>query len=312
MPETNQVHVDAALTQVSVAYRNADFIADAVAPVVPVRKQSDKYFVVDPTREALRPTDDARAPGAEAAETGFAVSTDSYFCDDHALAAAIPDEERDNADPAIQPDIDRTEFLTDKILLNREVALEALLRTSADVPGEDLDPASRWDDPDNDPVAALRPVREAVFGRVQRRPNTLILPYAVFDAVRNHPRVVERVKYTALGVVSGDLLAQLFDVDRVLVPRACRNGAPRGQDPNVAPVWGNNAYLLHVPPRPGLRQVAAAYTFAWTAAPGGTGGFAVERWREARRKADMVRVQFYYDQKLVAPGAAYRLGGVIS
>ncbi len=28
-------------------------------------------------------------------------------------------------------------------------------------------------------------------------------------------------------------------------------------------------------------------------------------WREERRKADVIRVQRYYDQKLVAAGAAY-------
>jgi hypothetical protein len=28
-------------------------------------------------------------------------------------------------------------------------------------------------------------------------------------------------------------------------------------------------------------------------------------WREERRKADMVRVQRYYDQKIIASGAVY-------
>ena len=71
MPEVTQVHVDAALTQVSVAYRNPEYIADAVAPAVPVRKQSDKYFVMDAEREAMRATPDQRAPGAEASEVDF-------------------------------------------------------------------------------------------------------------------------------------------------------------------------------------------------------------------------------------------------
>ena len=44
MPQSNEVHIDAALTNLSVGYQNPAFIADRLAPVVPVRKQSDKYF----------------------------------------------------------------------------------------------------------------------------------------------------------------------------------------------------------------------------------------------------------------------------
>ena len=54
MPETTQVHVNMALTNVSVAYRNLAFIADVIAPPVGVRKQQDRYFIIDSEREAFR------------------------------------------------------------------------------------------------------------------------------------------------------------------------------------------------------------------------------------------------------------------
>jgi hypothetical protein len=69
-------------------------------------------------------------------------------------------------------------------------------------------------------------------------------------------------------------------------------------------VWGKNAILCFIPPRPALKQVSLAYTFQWNS-PGSLGGHIVELWREDRRKADVVRVQRYYDQKVIAPGAAY-------
>jgi hypothetical protein len=79
MPEISQVHASMALTNVSVAYRNPAFIADTLAPPVPVRKQQDKYFIVDSDRESFRSTPDHRAPGAAANEVDFALSTDSYY-----------------------------------------------------------------------------------------------------------------------------------------------------------------------------------------------------------------------------------------
>ena len=68
MPQVQEVHIDAALTNLSVGYRNAAFIADQLAPVVAVRKQFDRYFIHDAARENFRATDDRRAPGAEANE----------------------------------------------------------------------------------------------------------------------------------------------------------------------------------------------------------------------------------------------------
>jgi hypothetical protein len=111
MPEVSQVHVNVALTNVSLAYRNPAFIADLIAPPVGVRKQQDRYFIHDAEREAFRSTSDHRAPGAEANEVDFALSSEAYYCEDHALVSVIPDEERENADPAIQPDIDRVRRL---------------------------------------------------------------------------------------------------------------------------------------------------------------------------------------------------------
>mgnify|MGYP006283507545 CR=1 FL=1 len=306
MPAPNQVHIDAALTNLSVGYRNPSFIADALAPVVPVRKQSDKYFVYDSAREAFRASNDRRAPGAEANEINFAISSDNYFCEDHALSSAIPDEERDNADPVIQPGIDRTEFLRSKIDLNKEIELSALL-TDASVVTQNttLSGTDQWSDPDSDPIAEVESRKATIMSAVQTLPNTLVLPYPVYAAVRVHQKVIDRLPHGSGGAVDDQVLARLFDVDRVLIARAFQNTAAPGQAASMSYVWGKDALLCHVPARPGLKQMALAYSFAWTGAPGSVSGHRVEIWREERRKADMVRVQRYYDQKLIAAGAAF-------
>jgi len=306
MPEVTQVHIDAALTNVSVAYRNPSFISDIVAPPVPVIKQSDKYYVYDPERERFRATSDKRAPGARTNEVDFSLSTDSYFCDDHALSSIIPDEERANADPVVQPSIDRTEFLTDKIDLNKEIALADRIVSGSDIPGETLSGNNQWSDYEHsDPVTAIEAKKATIQAAIQELPNTLVLPYEVFQKVRLHPKVVERVKYVSMGVIGADTLAQLFDVEHVLVSRAFKNTAARGQTPVLEYVWGKNAFLCHIPPRPAMMRVALAYSFVWTQAPGSVSGRIVEIWRENARKSDAIRVQRYYDQKIIAVGACY-------
>ncbi|MEN6625216.1 MAG: hypothetical protein ABFD69_03195 [Candidatus Sumerlaeia bacterium] len=306
MPTPSQVHIDAALTNLSVGYRNPAFIADVLAPVVPVRKQSDKYFIYDSERAQFRPSDDKRAPGTEASEIGFDISSDSYYCEDHALASVIADEERENADPAIQPAIDRTEFLRAKIDLNKEIELAAMLTsTSVITQSTTLSGDAQWSDPDSDPVAEVEARKATIMGAVQVLPNTLVLPYPVYASVRVHDAVRACMGANYTGAITEQMLAQIFDVENVLVARSFKNTAAAGQTPSMSYVWGKDALLAYVPTRPGLKQMALALTFAWAGAPGSVSGHIVEMWREDRRKADAIRVQRYYDQKLIAAGAAF-------
>ena len=76
LPTRNEVHVDAVLTQISVGFMQSaeDFVADKVFPVVPVRKQSDKYFVYDRSYW-FRSEMEKRAPATESAGGGWKLST---------------------------------------------------------------------------------------------------------------------------------------------------------------------------------------------------------------------------------------------
>lgn len=304
MPEVSQVHVDVALANVSIAYANASFIAEKIAPPVLVRKQSGKYFVYDAERESFRGSNDKRSPGAEASEVNFSLSADNYYCEDHALEAVIPDEERENADPPIQPDIDQTEFLSEKIALNQEIKLAEMILQGS-LPSTTLSGDTQWSDADSDPIAAVEAQKAAIVEAVQVMPNTLVLPYEVFAQLRQHPDIVDRLKYVQVASGTAAQLAELFDVEKVLVPRAIQNVANPGQTPSINYIWGKNAILCYVPSRASLKQPSFAYTFQWALAPNSINGHIVETWRENRRKADMIRVQKYYDMKVIAPSAIH-------
>jgi hypothetical protein len=303
MPDIGTVHYDVALTNVSLAYRNMQFIAREIAPEVAVRKQSDRYFIYDPGKTHLAGGGDLRAPGAPASEVDFQLSTGAYFCDGHALASSIPDEERENSDAPLRPEVDRVEYLTERILLGQEKALAAALRdATTGLPTEGSE-GTPWDDPAFDVTTRIEAGRSAIMAGAQVAPNTLVLSQPVFTAIRNHPLVTERVKYTRLGTIGATELAQLFDVERVLVARAMHIAAPGDTAPTH--VWGRDAFLLHVPARAGLKSIAAALTFVWGGAMGSVRGVSVDTWREERRKATSVRVQKYYDTKVTARAAGY-------
>ncbi|MGA2631762.1 MAG: hypothetical protein ABSG54_16310 [Terriglobia bacterium] len=304
MPDISMLHIDQALTEVSVAYRNAQYVADSVFPVVPVSKQSNKYFIY--SKDNFRTLDDARRPGARANEIEWTLSTDTYYCEGHALAQAIPDELRANADQAIDVDVDTTEVLTDLVYLQREILVASkatdpsVITQSATLSG-----TSQWSDYTNsDPIQAIENQKPTILKQVGQLPNSILVSYPVFLALRNHPKIIDRFKYAQVGVVQPDHLKAVFNVDNFYIGSAIKNLAKEGASDNLDYIWGKNALLFYRPPVAGRRTVSLGYQFT-LAFGANNGGFFVKRYRDEARTADVVEVQLYFDAKVVAANAAY-------
>jgi hypothetical protein len=305
MPSLQQVHVDQALTNISVAYRNAAFVAERVAPVVPVQKQTDVYFKF--SKQHFRTFTDTYRPGTEANEVEVDLDArGTYRADGHAIQMAIPDELRENADPGANIDVEYTEKLTNIILLNQEVNLNALMTTSNLPNHATLSGTTKWSDYQNsDPVPVVDAAKETVQKVISEFPNCLLLPRPVFRVLRSHPRILDRLKYTGVGakkMLDATDLAQVFDVDEVIVPAALSQQNPEGEADSLDYVWGNNALLFYRPARPGLRTPAFIYTFMWV---GAGVSYQVKRWRVEGRDSELIKVKKYYDISIVSSGAAY-------
>ena len=304
MPDISMVHVDQALTQVSIAYRNAQLVADQIFPTVPVTKQSNKYFLY--SKDNFRVFDDARRPGARANEIDWTLSTDTYFAEGHALAQALPDELRANADQAIDVDVDTTETLTDLLYLQREVAVAAKATDSTVVTqSTTLSGTNQWSDYTNsDPIKAIEDQKPTIQKQIGQVPNSMLVSYPVFLALRSHPKVLDRFKYTQVAVLQAEHLRAVFNVDNFFIGAAVKNTAKEGAADSLDYVWGKNALLFFKPPSPGRRVVSLGYEFTWLFGAN-TSGFLVKRYRDESRTSDIVEVQRYYDAKVVAPSAAY-------
>ena len=304
MPDISVVHIDQALTEVSVAYRNTQYVADSIFPTVPVSKQSNKYFIY--SKDNFRTLDDARRPGARANEIEWTLSTDTYYCEGHALAQAIPDELRANADQAIDVDVDTTEVLTDLIYLQREIMVASKATDSAVITqSATLSGTGQWSDFTNsDPITAIEDQKATILKQIGQLPNSILVSYPVFKALRNHPKIIERFKYSQVAVVQPDHLKSVFNVDNFYVGSAIKNLAKEGQSDNLDYIWGKNALLFYRPPVAGRRTVSLGYQFT-LAFGSSNAGFFVKRYRDEGRTSDVVEVQLYFDAKVVAANAAY-------
>ncbi|HVI77445.1 MAG TPA: hypothetical protein VM715_04665 [Candidatus Acidoferrum sp.] len=299
------VHIDVALTQISIGFPTTGLVADRLTPAVPVGRISDKYYVFP--REGWFPEDDIRAPGTEANEIpGLHVSTDTYYAQEHALQIPVTWEEREEADNPITPDQDATELVTSKILLGREITIKNLVTTVANYAtgmSATLSGTAQWNDfANSNPIGDVKGGRIAIHNQIFLDPNMMIIPWQVMIVLEDHPDFIERIKYSERGIVSQELISALFQIPEVVVPGTGIQTSAAGQAVTLGYLWAKDIVMAYVPARPGQKIPAFAYEFVWGYP--GAGAQAVERWSEIRRKSDLVRVGRRYDVKMTAVDAS--------
>lgn len=278
-PQYSDVHVAAALTNIATAYTQdtADFIADKVFPVVPVVHQADKFFKWY-KGDWFRDEAKQRADGTEAAKVGSRLTTGSYSCNTYALAQDIGAQSRRNQDPAVDIDTSTTLRLMQQMLISRERKWASTYFTTGvwgtDITGAaaaDSTHAVYWDDDANgDPISDVATAQTKILQNTGKMPNKLTVGWPVFQALKKHPLVIDRIKYTtpAVDAITPALLAKLFEVDEFLVCKAVYNSANENiSDTDTTGtmtfVQGKNALLSYSPAAAALREPSAGYIFAW-------------------------------------------------
>ncbi len=315
-PTQSQVHVDAILTNISVAYlqRAENFIADKVFPVVPVDKQSDKYFVYD-KNDWLRDEAQVRADGTESVGSGYNITTATYYADVYAIHKDIGDQTRANADAPINVDREAAEFVTHRLLTRREIQFVNDFMTTGkwatDVTGVAASPTTgqtiQWSDYTNsDPIEDIEAGKAQILSVTGLEANTLVLGYDVFRQLKNHPDLVDRIKYTSSQTITEDMLARMFDIDRVLVSKSIKATNAEGATGAYSFTTGKTAMLAHVAPNPGILTPSAGYTFSWTGVSQGMGlTIGTSSFRLESLRATRVEAELAFDNKVVASDLGY-------
>jgi len=321
-PAPSDVHVNTPLTNISVAYiqDQSYFIADTAFPNVGVQQQSNRYYVYD-KGDWLRTEVELRAPGTETRGSGFRVdNTPTYFCDVFGVHKDVDDQTRANSDSVLDTDRDATQWVTQQMLIKRDLLWASKYFVSGvwgtEMTGQataDATHVKSWD------LSGSTPIEDVTTAVVKQteltglRPNTLVLSPYVFNALRNHAEILDRIKYTQRGIVTEDLLASLFGVDRVLVAWSTNNTALETATVSMSFIHGKHALLMYANPNPSIMTPSAGYTFSWTGWFGATGlGLRIKRFRMENLESDRIEAQMAFDFKVVSTDCGYFFNSVVS
>jgi len=277
-PGVGDVHVNRLLSKVSVAYKNQIYIAESVAPILLVDKQSDLIATYDKdfwARSVAKKTNPLEPPPIG----GYDVAYDSYFCQERSVGEIIPDAQVANQDPPFDARADATEWVTDQLLLEMEIDfITNFWKTGvwgADkTGGGDFTKWSTYatSDPIQDLREWMREIRRKLLGR---NPNRLVLGDMTFDVLADHPSLLERVQYGAPSdnpsMVTPNLIAQLLGLEQVQVGHVVYTTTAEGATTiTYTAGYDDDALLCFAPPRPGLKMPSALYTIVWRTLYGAT------------------------------------------
>lgn len=302
-PTPGAVHVDSLLTDISVAFvqSSTKYIADRVFPAVSVQKRSDRYATYD-RADFLRDEVQRRNAGAPAVRIGYRTGSDTYVADEWAAAHAIDDQVRANADAPFMPEEDAVRFLTQKMLIRRDVDFVTNYMGTG-IWGVDSSGGSdftQWSNAASTPIEDIHDACFDVEAATGFLPNKLVVGRQVWYDLKNHPDIVDRVKYTSGAPIDTQIVARLFGLDEILVAGAVQNTRGEGLTHSGSHIVGDDALLVYSPPSPGLLQPAAGYTFVWSGLLGSNMGQVVERYRDEDHLSDIVRIRGAWAQKVVS------------
>jgi len=255
-------HVNQALTNLVVAYPpQSNFIADQICNVVPVEKESDKFFELDSGMMIDQSARTQRAAGAESNEVSFSWREQSFLCEEHALHADLDWRTRDNADNQLQLETAAAAHAREGILLAKEIRAAAVLFSGTYMTNTDATVA-RWDDATvasikmwNDILDSKRKVRKfggakashiavsdatwtamAKYFMAQGGTTAGIRWQGIAQALRENPDAVPE------GIVGLKLLVGDATYSSA---KAAKDVSRASSGGNISDVWTDNALVFH-------------------------------------------------------------------
>ncbi len=300
MPQKSQLHVDKLLSNVSVEYKNEEYIADKLCPVVPVEKDSDKYRIYE---KNWRIAEAKRAPKGLAKEFQFNYSLAGYALEQYALKDYVGvDEERNNDQGSVRADC--VENLTDALMRVREDKVAALYTTTSWSLNVSLASGAAFTDntTTSNPIPVYDTASATIIANSGKTPNHGFQIHSTYIAVKNHVSILDRIKYTS-AEISENVIAALLGVPELYIAKAQKDTAAEGLASVSANFFGNVAFLGWKAPSPSLRAPSCVYNFE-NSAP------RVRAWQDEERNAEAIEVEMKFIPKVVASLTGYLIKGV--
>ena len=292
--------IDPVLTTLARGYSNEELIATALFPVVLVPKEAGQYpefgkeaFKLYNTERALRGKSNRLDPEL-LNWVDFATSEKDI---------EYPIDYREKNESLFNLQKHGTVTVQNIIDLQREHKAATLAQNPSTYGVGNkitLSGTSQFSDYANsDPVAVVKAGREAIRAKTGKYPNTMAMGASSFETLSEHPKLLEKIKYSMKGILTAELMREIFNIKHLKVGMAVY----ADDDGTFRDVWGDNIILGYVPEKQSgidrdWHEPSYGYTLRRQGYP------FVDRYEEAK-KLELVRDTDNYTVKVVGADAGY-------
>ncbi len=304
--------INPVLTGIVIAYQNAELIADQVLPRLgpPLARQLFQYMKFDFAQTITVPDTKVGRKGepgtVEFTGTEVEASTKDYGLDD-----VIPIDDINNAPKGYDPKAFAAQSLMNLVLLDREKRVADKVTNLATYPTGNkttLSGTTQWSHADGNPIGDIE---NAMDGMIQR-PNIAVMGRGCWTKLRQNPKIIASLSAsgTDKGLASKRAVADLFELDDIIVGASWINSAKPGQAPTRVRVWGKHCALLR-------REATASSigqipTFGWTAQYGTRVAGDIQEPKIGLRGAVRVRAGESVEEIISAPDLGYLFANAVA
>jgi len=304
MGKHNVQPVDPVLTAFMNDYSNLEFVMDKVFPTVKVAVEAGTYYTMTGKEKWLE-THTRRAPGAKFARMNVQPATGNYQTHEEGQEIPIDKRIQKTALDPFDPFKYAAQTVKDVILLRRERLVSAMITNAAVFTNTAaLAGITMWNNANSDPIAEVNTRKLTIRNGCGRVPNVMVMPLEVYLALMTNPAIIARLATTNTQILSESILAQLFDIPKVLICRAIYNSAQEGQAVVGTPCMNDSVWLGVVPTSPSLMEPSAGYLIQ-------SEGFRAESYYEVQSDSDVVRARINEDAEVCSIDTAFLLTNVV-
>lgn len=290
------------------------FIGLEILPVFDVQEQSSDYPKIPIEALLKMPTSIRRTKRGNYQRGDYEFESGTYSCEEYGWEEPVDDTERKLYQRFFDAEEVATMRATNILLRGHEIRAAAALFNSGNFTVGNV--AIEWSTPATaTPGANVKAAKQAMRAASGLMPNVMAMGLKVFENLVATAEISDLLQYTNPIELLGSeakrrLLAQYFEVDRILVGGAIKDTAKQKKAFSLSDIWDDEYVGLYrtAGESKDLREPCVGRTFLWT--EDSPQILTTEQYREEATRSDIYRVRHNVDEAFVFLGAGYLMGNI--
>lgn len=296
---------DPVLTELAQVYYNNELVGETLMPTVEIEKEAGKI----PTfgRLAFRlPSTVRNLRGSSNRLDPEDIGAIDVALEEHDVEYAIDYREENEAIFSLRQFALNT--TQDVIALGREKAVAALALNESRYETNNkitLSGTSQFSHKEADIFKVFDTAIRAVKRAIGRKPNVCVISGDVWAALKEHPQLMEKIKYSQTAIVTPELFAKLIGIDTVKIGEAVYEEGGQLKD-----IWSKDIVVAYVAPRSTERK-GTVYEPSYGYTVRRQKGLFVDTYKESGGKIEVVRTTDIHKPHLVGAAAGYLIKAAV-